>query len=193
MGEKWSQFAAANQPLTGPEIFAFGIEGDQSYQIDYSDLVANIFAYSDNIGSVPEVYLESTSQIVLVTTGGAVFDMDGAGEITLTDVNGASLNFGGGNVALQNSFGANFVAVANSFFISGTANFVATYNEGVAMYDAMSTGFTTDGAGNAAIGCPDNLDIEIGSLEINGNATFTGTLAAAITAGKSVVCGLVIN
>jgi hypothetical protein len=179
MAEKWSQFSEANLPLTGSEIFAFGIEGDQSYQIDFGDLVSQVFGWCGYA-------TETVSYVEIDTPGASSFIMDGGGGVAISNTAGVSLNLyssgalvivGGGNGSIVTDDSGNFTmnsgdnSVSMNLLTGGTVNLV------------------NNGSGYFLEVTDSGVEFSVGTFVMNGQTGYTGTLASA--AGRNVINGII--
>jgi hypothetical protein len=90
--------------------------------------------------------------------------------INIQDSSGSKIYSSGGLIEIQGNNAGN----PNTIAATGAGSILLT--------DSFGTMLSLDAAGNISI-----------SIKINGFTSFTGTLAAAIAAGKSVSNGLILN
>ena len=171
MPVKWSQLADAALPLSGSEIFCLGIEGDDSYQIAFEDLLNQILNGYCNQGFTLQ------GGINLSDVSGASFYSSGYSDISVNSGSGAGLYlYANGSASFFNLNGVGIQISGDNFTsCNGSFQFNAqlldqTGNAGIAGAVLTSSGFAT---------------------EWTSNAGFTGTLAAAVSGGKTILNGII--
>jgi hypothetical protein len=168
---KWSQLANAALPISGSEIFCLGIEGVDSYQIAFEDLVNQIVnAYCSSGYSLQAgINLTDTAGCSFYTAGGgdiSVNSSNGSGLFLYSDGSASFLNINGLGIQISNDY----ITSCNGSFQFNAQLLDQTGNAGIAGAVLKSTGNATKWTGNAG---------------------FTGTLAAAVSGGKTILNGII--